>query len=55
MTENTHILQQIVRGVIYLAKQGIPFRGDVEKISSTKNPGNFLALLKSYAETDEIL
>ncbi len=40
---------------LYLAKQGIPFRGDVEKISSPKNPGNFLALLKSYAETDEIL
>ncbi len=55
MTENTHILQQIVRGVIYLAKQGIPFRGDVEKISSPKNPGIFLALLKIYAETDEIL
>ncbi len=55
MTENTHILQQIVCGVIYLAKQGIPFHNDVEKISSPKNPGNFLALLKSYAGTDEIL
>ena len=54
MTENAHILRQIVRGVIYLAKQGIAFRGDIE-ISSQKNPGNLLALLKSYAETDKTL
>ena len=30
-------------------------RGDIEKVSSQKNPGNFLALLKSYAETDKTL
>ena len=55
MTENAHILRQIVHGVIYLAKQGIAFRGDIEKVSSQKNPGNLLALLKSYAETDKTL
>jgi len=53
--ENRHILRQIVRAVVYLGKQGIAFRGKIENITSTKNPGNFLALLKSYAETDTIL
>ena len=43
-----------MRAVIYLAKQGVPFRGDVEDINLNKNPGNFLALLKDYAETDHL-
>ena len=55
MRENKHIVQQIVRAVIILAKQGLPFRGDVEDLSLRKNPGNFLALLKYFAETDAIL
>ena len=38
-----------------LGKQGIAFRGKIEDITSTKNLGNFLALLKSYAETKSIL
>ncbi len=46
MTENTHILQQIVCGVIHLAKQGIPFRGDVEKISSPTKSGKFFSIAK---------
>ena len=29
MKENRHIMCQIVRAVIFLAKQGLPFRGDV--------------------------
>ena len=40
---------------MFLAKQGLPFRGDFESIQSKKNPGNFLALLKDYATTDKIL
>lgn len=54
---NKHILQQIVRAITFLAKQGLPLRGDKENIrcASKQNPGNFLALLKSYAETDPIL
>ena len=47
INENKHILRQIV--------QGLPFRGDTEELNLRKNPGNFLALLKNYAETDEIL
>ncbi len=33
----------------------MPFRGNAEKVSLSSNPGNFLALLKSFAETDPIL
>ena len=40
---------------MYLGKQGIAFHCKIEDITSTKNPGNFLALLKSYAETNSIL
>ena len=53
--ENRQILRQIVRAVVYLGKQGIAFRGRSEDINSSKNPGNFLALLKSYADTDSVL
>ena len=55
MNENRHIIRQIVRAVIYLAKQGLPLRGDVEDVNSMKNPGHFLALLKDYSTEDEIL
>ncbi len=44
-----------MRAIIYLGKQGLPFRGDTKELNVSKNPGNFLALLKNYAETDEIL
>ena len=53
--ENKHIIRQIVRAVLFLAKQGLPFQGDVEDFKSNKNPGNFLALLKDYAATDNTL
>ena len=55
IAENKHILQQIVRSIIFLAKQGLPFRGDVEDVTSGKNPGNFLALLAMLAESDDLL
>ena len=55
ITENKHILRQIVRAILFLAKQGMAFRGDVEDVSSNKNPGNFLALLAMLAENDSIL
>ena len=55
INENKHILRQIVHAIIYLGKQGLPFRGDTEELNLCKNPGNFLALLKNYVETDEIL
>ena len=55
MNENKHILRQIVRAIIYLGRQGLPLRGDNEEVNHCKNPGNCLALLKNYAQTDEIL
>jgi len=53
--ENKHILRQIVRAALFLGKQGLAFRGDVENVASAKNPGNFLALLKVFASNDPIL
>ena len=55
--KNRHILRQIVRAILYLAKQGIPLRGDreAESMADGTNPGNFLALLKEFAAEDSIL
>ena len=55
MNENKHIMWKIVHAVIFLAKQVLPFRGDVDDLNLSKNPGNFLALLKTFAETDNVL
>ena len=55
IAQNKHILKQIVRAILFLGKQGLALHGDTENIDSSKNPGNFLALLKHYAEQDEIL
>ena len=55
IAENKHILQQIVRAITFLAKQGLPFRGDVEDLSSGRNPGNFLALMAMLAKSDDVL
>ena len=44
-----------VRAVLFLGRQGLTFRDDKEDINSAKNPGNFLALLKDYAERDDTL
>ncbi len=32
ITENEHILRQIVRAILFLGKQGLPFRGNAEKV-----------------------
>ena len=55
IAENKHILKQIVHAILFLAKQGLPFRGVAEDVRSQKNPGNFLALLKMLAESDSLL
>ena len=55
IAQNKHILQVIVRSILFLAKQGLPFRGDKEDVNSEKNPGNFLALMKLFAENDTVL
>jgi hypothetical protein len=55
MEQNKHILCAIAHTILLLAKQGLPFRGDHESVCSNKNPGNFLALLKLFAESDTVL
>ena len=55
ISKNKQIIRQIVQAVISLTKQGFPFHGDVEGVQTNKNPGNFLALLKDYAATDDVL
>ena len=55
ISENKQIIHQIVRAVIFVAKQGLPFCRDVEEVQTNKNPGNSLALLKDYAATDDVL
>lgn len=57
ITENTHILKQIVRAIVYLSRQGLTLRGDNEDPSDDDkhNPGNFLALLKFFSADDQIL
>ena len=55
INENEQILWQIVGVILFLAKQGLPFQSNVEYITLNSNPGKFLALLKSYAETDSTL
>ena len=46
LATNRHILQEIVRAILFLTKQGLPLHGHSESICSSSNPGNFLALLK---------
>jgi len=46
---------QIVRAIEYLAKQGLAFRGHREDGMSESNPGNFLVLLRYFAENDSVL
>lgn len=53
--DNKLIIHEIVRAILFLAKQGLPFRGYHEDLSLDKNPGNFLAILKVFAENDEVL
>ena len=52
-----HILKQIFRAIVFLAKQGIPLQGDREALSMQdgKNPSNFLALIKEFAIDDPVL
>ena len=48
MDENRHIIRQIVRAILFLGKQGLPFRGDCEDLNITKNAGNFLGFLSVF-------
>ena len=41
MNDSRHIIRQIVGAIVFLAEQGLPFRGDLGGIQSKKIPGNF--------------
>ena len=54
--ENRHILKMIVKDILFCGRQNITLRGDVEDIKDpSKNPGNFLAMLKVFGESDNLL
>ena len=55
MKENKHIFGQIVRAILYLTKQGLALRGHREDLEEGSNPGDFLALMKDFAQSDKIL
>ena len=55
ISENKHIFCQIVHAIEYLAKQGLAFRGHREDGKSESNPGNLLALLRYFTESDSVL
>ena len=52
--KSKHILWQIVRAILFLARQGLALRGDIENHLSHRNPGDFLALLTMMAESDSV-
>ena len=47
MDENRHIIRQIVRAILFLGKQGLPFRGDNEDLNITKKSWKFLGFTLS--------
>ena len=56
MKDNKDILHQIVKAILFLGKQSLALRGDVEDVTdSMKNLGNFLALLKLFSQNDPLL
>lgn len=49
------ILYRILDCIKLLARQGLAFRGHRENISTSTNPGNFLALIKLLGKYDNVL
>ena len=57
---NLHVLEKIISTVIFLGRQGLPFRRHRDdcvdlSILQDANKGNFLAFLQHQAITDNIL
>ena len=49
------ILRRLMDCLKYLASQNLAFRGHIEDINSSKNPGNFLSLLQLLAKYDPVM
>ena len=52
--KNRDYIIAIIKCIIYLAKQGLAFRGDQEDLDKPGNHGNFLALMELIADFDEV-
>ena len=55
IAQNRCVLKSIARAILFCGKQCIALRGDAEQMDTPGNPGNFLALLKLLANTDDTL
>ena len=54
--DNRHIVKSIAKAIVYCGKQCIALRGSFENVTDlSKNPGNFIALLRLLAENDPLL
>ncbi|XP_066981186.1 zinc finger MYM-type protein 1-like [Macrobrachium rosenbergii] len=51
---NREILDRLISITLYLARQGLPFRGDGE-ISTSENRGNFLELVEMFSKYDSVV
>jgi hypothetical protein len=52
--KNREILSRLLATTLYLARQGMPFRGDDETLSS-QNRGNFLELVELFSKYDSVI
>ena len=55
IAQNRVILKFIIEATLFCAKQCIALRGDCEDLESSKNPGNFLSILKLMANHNDVL
>ena len=55
IAQNRVILKFIIEATLFCAKQCIALRGDCEDLESSKNPGNFLSILKLMANHNDNL
>ena len=51
---NREILCRLISITLYLARQGLPFRGDSES-STSENRGNFLELVEMFSKYDSVV
>uniref|UniRef100_H2ZYG6 TTF-type domain-containing protein n=1 Tax=Latimeria chalumnae TaxID=7897 RepID=H2ZYG6_LATCH len=53
--KNRHILRRLIDAALFLAQQGLAFRGHREYSCGSQNEGNYLQLLKLLAKYDALL
>ena len=55
IAQNRVILKFVIEATQFCAKQCIELIGDCEDLESSKNPGNFLSILKLMANHNDVL